>query len=951
MNRIARQHNLAHGLSVGIPVKPRTRRALRNACHFERLEDRTLMSSTVPAPTGLTALASSPSAVQLNWTDNTTAVTSYGIWRSANGGAFTEVGTLSAKTANSFSDTSVSSGQTYQYTIQAVNGSTASDSNFASATTPLKAATGLTASATTTAVTLNWTPNDSDALGFYVFRSTNGVNFSQIATVSGSSAHTYIDATGATGTAYYYTVMAVNTVAGSAASNVVTAVKPLVAPTGLSASVSGPSISLNWTPNDSNALGFYVYRSTNGVNFSQIATISGATANSYTDATAAAGTSYYYLLVAVNTVAASGVSNVANVVTPLATPTNLAATPSGSSVDLSWTANDPTALGFYLYRSTDDVNFSQIATISGATANTYVDNTGAAGTTYYYDIVAVNMITASGVSNTASASLPAQAQLGTPSGLTAQASGNSVQLNWTAATGATGYYVLRSTNNVNFTQIATLGAVTAYTDNSTTSGTLYYYQIEACNGSTTSPACASATATTPLSAPTALGATVSGSSIVLNWTDEDPSATGYYVLRSTNDSTFTSIGTVNGVSSNSYTDPTVTSGTTYYYEVEAFDAATTSAASGAASQVVPETQENTVSITSRYSDDELVVNSTGTDDTISVSESAGTFTIDADGQNFTDASTPGGLFIYTRGGTDTIDIASTVTSFVTLETIDGALTTIDSAGTDVTAWIDSTDSYTGTGDVHKVASFAGGVSKAYGAALANPSDAGATAAFSASLFGTGPVEGDANQGGSGDCYLIASLAAFAQQDPNLLVQSAVDMGDGTYVVQFMNGSTPTFVRVSNQFSTGGFDGYEYAHPGANGTIWAAVIEKAFAYYRTDANTYASIASGWMGEVYGDFGLSSEEFVPSALSQSILYSEMSSDLAAGDSITLGTSNSAPNLVSDHAYTLVSVSDVGGNMTFTVRNPWGFSGDSLENSQGIATLTYAEFCNNFIAGCLS
>ena len=56
--------------------------------------------------------------------------------------------------------------------------------------------------------------------------------------------------------------------------------------------------------------------------------------------------------------------------------------------------------------------------------------------------------------------------------------------------------------------------------------------------------------------------------------------------------------------------------------------------------------------------------------------------------------------------------------------------------------------------------------------------------------------------------------------------------------------------------------------------------------------------------------------------------------------MGTQN-APNLVESHAYTLLSVSNVGGVNHYIVRNPWGESGDSLENSQGIATLTYAQF----------
>jgi hypothetical protein len=38
-------------------------------------------------------------------------------------------------------------------------------------------------------------------------------------------------------------------------------------------------------------------------------------------------------------------------------------------------------------------------------------------------------------------------------------------------------------------------------------------------------------------------------------------------------------------------------------------------------------------------------------------------------------------------------------------------------------------------------------------------------------------------------------------------------------------------------------------------------------------------------------------------------------------------------------------------YVVRNPWGVSGDSLENSQGYATLTYSQMVANFTDGCAS
>jgi hypothetical protein len=144
----------------------------------------------------------------------------------------------------------------------------------------------------------------------------------------------------------------------------------------------------------------------------------------------------------------------------------------------------------------------------------------------------------------------------------------------------------------------------------------------------------------------------------------------------------------------------------------------------------------------------------------------------------------------------------------------------------------------------------------------------------------------------------------------------------------------------------------YAHPGADGSIWAAVFEKAFAYFRTGANTYASISAGWMGEVYNDLGVGYTDFWPATDSSSSLYTLLSTDLAADDEITLGTLSDAPNLVGDHAYTLVSAyTGANGVQYYVVRNPWGDSGDSLENSQGYATLTYAQVVANFSGGVIS
>jgi fibronectin type 3 domain-containing protein len=544
--------------------------------------------------------------------------------------------------------------------------------------------------------------------------------------------------------------------------------------------------------------------------------------------------------------------------------------------------------------------------------------------------------------------------LAAPSDLTAVATATTtIELHWKDnAPTANGYEIIRSTDGVHFTLISVLNSPNAVSYNDTTvlSGHGYGYEVLAYSGSTVSALSnyAAATTPTPVKSPTGLTANVSDASVDLTWTDNDPSATGYYVYRSQSNVNFNLIATLTGGSIKSYSDPMPLYSKTFYYRVVAFDAVSTSAPTGSVTVTTPGAD---VSVTTRYGD-ELIVTALGTDDLISITEAGSTLTIDADRQIYTETATAGGLFVYTRGGEDAIDIGSSVKTDTTLETIDGALTTIDSAGTDVNAWIDSTDSYTGTGFVHRVANFAGGVSKATGASLANPTDAGATINVNASLFGTGPAISDVNQGEVGDCYFLSSLAAFAQQDPQLLVQSAVDMGDGTFTVQFMSNNTPTFVRVSNAFSAGPFDGLLYAHPGADGSIWAMVFEKAFAYFRTGANTYNSINGGWMGEAYSDLGVNSTAIWPSEYLQNSFYSTISTDLADGDEITLATSTDAPNLVSDHAYTLVSAyTNASGATLYVVRNPWGVSGDSLENSAGYATLTYAQLVANFVAGCVS
>ncbi len=165
-----------------------------------------------------------------------------------------------------------------------------------------------------------------------------------------------------------------------------------------------------------------------------------------------------------------------------AAPTQLSATAvSGSQIDLAWTANATNATAYLVERSSDNLIFSQIASL-GATITNF-SNTGLPGSsTYYYRVRASNAGIFSMYSNTTNATtqpgVPAA-----PTGLTGVAGNGRVMLTWNVSGGtpATGYSVKRSTTSGGpYTAIAGLAA-TNFIDVPLTNWTAYYYVVAGTN--------------------------------------------------------------------------------------------------------------------------------------------------------------------------------------------------------------------------------------------------------------------------------------------------------------------------------------------------------------------------------------------------------------------------------------------------------------------------------------
>ena len=261
---------------------------------------------------------------------------------------------------------------------------------------------------------------------------------------------------------------------------------------------------------------------------------------------------------------------------------------SATTITVSWIAVSG-ATSYEVYSDTNSGGSfsSKVATVNSGT--TYTD-TAPRGATYYYKVKACN---ASGCSSfsvvSAGVNLPgAVSKPNAPSKPTAaKASATTITVSWSGLSGATSYEVYSDTSSGGAfsSKVATVNSGTTYTDTATR-GSTYYYKVKACNVAGCSslsvasagvnlPGAVSKPNTPTIKSVSILGADDSSAGkIRINW-DSVTGATSYTVYRSTSASSgFSKISTEN---TPDYTDTTASVNTTYYYKIDACNAAGCSA--------------------------------------------------------------------------------------------------------------------------------------------------------------------------------------------------------------------------------------------------------------------------------------------------------------------------------------------------------------------------------------
>lgn len=429
-----------------------------------------------------------------------------------------------------------------------------------------------------TEIDLSWqaASDNVGVTGYQIFR-----DGTWLATVPAGTA--YRDTGRAESTAYSYSVLAADAAGNlSAPSNEASATTPSgpdttppVAPGSVTATAAGGTqVTVAWrAASDNRAVtGYHVYR-----DGTLVATVGAVT--SYQDTGLRDAQTYSYQVQAFDAAGnTSALSVGADAVTPdvsaPSAPSNVTATvASPRRIDVSWGAvtDNVGVTGYRLYR-----NGLLVATLGAVTS--YSDTTVADGATYTYSVRGFDAAGNVGDPTAAfSATTPDVTAPTVPSGLRSTGvSYTSVNLAFDPATdnvGVAGYWLYR-----NDTLIASLSGTT-FLDTGLTQGTSYTYSVSANdaigNRSAASPGLLVSARSDDLapSVPTGVRAVVTQSYLVtLSWTTATDSGgsglTGYRVYRS--DKGSTPIATV-PAGATAYRDTLVRAGTSYTYQVLAYD--------------------------------------------------------------------------------------------------------------------------------------------------------------------------------------------------------------------------------------------------------------------------------------------------------------------------------------------------------------------------------------------
>jgi titin len=558
------------------------------------------------APTSLVATTTGAGAVSVAWTapkDGGSAITGYTVMQS-NSSSFTTGSGTTTSTSSSASKafTGLTAGASYYVKVSATNtkGTSAYSSalKFTAPNVPVApSAPKVTQGIRSLAATWTAPANGGMAITGYKVQIATDAAFTSPTTTNASTLSATLSSL-SDATSYYVRVAATNAVGDSNWSSATTAKTFGVPapPTKVTVAAGQAQLNVSW-PNpttDKPVTGFRIQYSTNS-NFTSSTTVdTNTTATSKIFTGLANGTTYYFKVAAISTVGTGSYSAAGSATTFSApgAPTAVAITRGIRSLSVTFkapAANGGSAITGYTIQYATHSDFSDAVTVTGSTAKTTI--TGLAdNTTYYVRAYAANAVGTSAASVSASertSALPTAVTAGT---LTVGKTVGTLTAAWTALTATAldnqaiaSYSVQYSTDSTFATGVTTVnaGKATTLAISGLNNNTKYYFRVMATSvvgAGSYSASLANATTLAVPEAPYAVTATGSATSIALTWsaTSSSVATTGYKITYS-KASTFTMPVVVDAKNVTSYTLTKLTTGTTYYIKVAAYNTVGSSA--------------------------------------------------------------------------------------------------------------------------------------------------------------------------------------------------------------------------------------------------------------------------------------------------------------------------------------------------------------------------------------
>ena len=253
-------------------------------------------------------------------------------------------------------------------------------------------------------------------------------------------------------------------------------------------------------------------------------------------------------------------------------------TTSAGKPKIYWNAVDG-AVKYWIYRSTDGKKFSYY---DSTTKASYTNSSTSIGTTYYYKVKAVAVVDGKNYASDFSITRSILCKPAAPS-VSINRSNGKPQLKWSAVTGATKYWIYRSTDGKKFKYFDST-TKTSYTNSGAASGTKYYYRVKAVavvNGKNVASANSSTKSLFTSLAKPSVSITTSNGKPKLTW-KAVTGADKYYVYRSTDGKNFSYW---DSTTKTSYVNSGAKKNTKYYYKVKAVCASNSYANSAQSSAV------------------------------------------------------------------------------------------------------------------------------------------------------------------------------------------------------------------------------------------------------------------------------------------------------------------------------------------------------------------------------